>query len=393
MKMKLENKIMVSTAVAAVLPLFFSYVIFFNEKIMVADLSIGGGHDMKIKYVVFVLGVFFLSGIFSWKFARDIKNRMQGFQPEEVVELYRWKKTLLENIKQGVIALNSQDEVVEMNRSAGEILKDNDKDKVGKALVNFARKRIPYYNKEFILCNKKIFINLIPIVEDGEYCGCVITFVNQNEIQNIARDITGIDQVVSSLRANVHEFKNKLHVVMGFIQMKEYDEAKDYIMKLQREESRNFSLVRAVEDHYINAILLAKGSIAKENRIDFKIEGSSNLMEDHGKISSDDMVVIVGNLLDNAFEACMVFEDGENQVRLTLDENDKRIRIEVFDTGIEISDDMLDSIFKRGVSTKGKGRGSGLSLVKDKIDLYKGFVDISDEKKGKRFVVELSKEE
>jgi two-component system CitB family sensor kinase len=230
------------------------------------------------------------------------------------------------------------------------------------------------------------------MIEDGKYQGSVITFVNKYEIQNVAREITGIDQVVSSLRANVHEFKNKLHVVMGFIQMKEYDEAKDYIMKLQRDENKTFSLVRAVEDHYINAILLAKGSIAKENGIDFKIENNSNLFENHGEILSDDLVVIVGNFLENAFEACMIFEDSENQVRILLQEDEERIRIEVFDTGIEISDDMLDSIFKKGVSTKGKGRGSGLSIVKDKIKLYNGIIEIKEEKTGKRFIVELYKE-
>jgi two-component system CitB family sensor kinase len=103
-------------------------------------------------------------------------------------------------------------------------------------------------------------------------------------------------------------------------------------------------------------------------------------------------VVIVGNFLENAFEACMIFEDSENQVRILLKEDEEHIRIEVFDTGIEISDDMLESIFKKGVSTKGKGRGSGLSIVKDKIKLYNGIIDIKEEKTGKRFIVELYKE-
>ncbi|WP_319371222.1 Spo0B domain-containing protein [uncultured Ilyobacter sp.] len=226
------------------------------------------------------------------------------------------KDMILENIKEGVIALNSKDEIEYMNKSALYILRDNDREKVGKALINFEKKRIPYHNREFILCNKKIFINLVPIKKEEEYMGSVITFVGQNEMNSIAREITGIDQVINSLRASVHEFKNKLHVVMGFIQMKEYTEAKDYIMKLQREENKNFSLVSAVEDHYINAILLSKGSIARENRIDFKIESASNLEETHGIISSDDLVVIVGNLLDNAFEACMIFEESENQVMI-----------------------------------------------------------------------------
>ncbi|WP_049774841.1 sensor histidine kinase [Ilyobacter polytropus] len=302
------------------------------------------------------------------------------------------KELILENIKEGLIALNSNDEIEYMNKSALYILRDNDREKVGKALINFAKKRIPYYNREFILCNKRIFINLVPVIKEECYMGSVITFVDQNEMNSIAREITGIDQVINSLRASVHEFKNKLHVVMGFIQMKEYREAKDYIMKLQQEENKNFSLVSAVEDHYINAVLLSKGSIAREKRIDFKIENASNLREKHGVISSDDLVVIVGNLVDNAFEACMIFEESENQVKIMLDEDESRIRIEVFDNGIEISDDMKKSIFKRGISTKGKGRGSGLSLVKDKVGLYNGYVKVVEEKDGKRFVVELSKE-
>jgi two-component system CitB family sensor kinase len=386
MKIKLETKIIASAILMTVLPLILSYIIFFNNQIIYVD------NNIKISYLIFVLVVFVLVFIFSWKLSKNIKNSVKDSQFENIVEHSRWEKILLENIKEGIIALNSKDEVVDMNRSANEILKNNNKDKVGKALANLAKKRKPYYNREFILCNNRIFINLVPIIEDGKYQGSVITFVNKYEIQKVAREITGIDQVVNSLRANVHEFKNKLHVVMGFIQMKEYDEAKDYIMKLQRDENKTFSLVRAVEDHYINAILLAKGSIAKENGIDFKIENNSNLFENHGEILSDDLVVIVGNFLENAFEACMIFEDSENQVRILLQEDEERIRIEVFDTGIEISDDMLDSIFKKGVSTKGKGRGSGLSIVKDKIKLYNGIIEIKEEKTGKRFIVELYKE-
>ena len=192
------------------------------------------------------------------------------------------------------------------------------------------------------------------------------------------------------MRANVHEFKNKIHVVSGLLQLEEYEKAKDYILYLEYEVENEKHNVVGVKDQIIEALILAKMSLAKEHRIDFKVDDKTKLDKTHGEIDTNDLVVIVGNLLENAREACE--NSLEKKIQVGFFEDETKLRIEVTDSGRGIDTYEMEKIFNMGYSSKGEGRGSGLALIKNLVEVYRGSMNIKSRKNTKTFCVELSKE-
>ena len=73
-------------------------------------------------------------------------------------------------------------------------------------------------------------------------------------------------------------------------------------------------------------------------------------------------------------------------------EDETKLRIEVTDSGRGIDTYEMERIFNVGYSSKGEGRGSGLALIKNLVEVYRGSMNIKSRKNTKTFCVELSKE-
>ena len=80
----------------------------------------------------------------------------------------------------------------------------------------------------------KILADRMPIVKNGRTVGAVAIFRNRTEMVRLAENLTGVNHVVEALRANTHEFMNKLHVILGLLQLEEYKEAERYVLELPK---------------------------------------------------------------------------------------------------------------------------------------------------------------
>lgn len=133
--------------------------------------------------------------------------------------------------------------------------------------------------------------------------------------------------------------------------------------------------------------------MAKERKIDFTLAEESFLFSTHDIIDSYDIVTILGNLIENAFEACSLMDKSDKYVEVLLYEDESKIEIQVKDNGIEISEDIKDRIYEEGASTKGKNRGTGLYLIKSRVNLYNGEIEIEEFDGEKIFVITIYKGE
>ena len=102
-------------------------------------------------------------------------------------------------------------------------------------------------------------------------------------------------------RKSSHEFRHQLQVLYELLENEEYSEAKDYINELQVKHTSRV-LVAKTNHPIIDAILNEKYQVATEKNIDisFKVNDLSGI-----SISTDAIVVILSNVLDNAIEACL----------------------------------------------------------------------------------------
>lgn len=347
----------------------------------------------KVRYFVLLISTFMLVFIAAKLFSEKIKKAMLGMEPDEIAILYKQKSITINSVKEGIIALNKDNSIMEVNRNCYSMFQDFSIDKLIEKLSGYIYNREAFEMKELIIQGRKTFVTLQPIVNQNTYLGVVITLKAKDDIEKIAKEITGVDEVVKNLRANVHEFKNNLHVILGLLQLEEYDEAKKFIYKIQQIQQSNSVKFSSIEDYYVRALLLSRELVAKERNIEFILTEGSFLYSKHNYVSSSDLVTILGNLIENAFEACTMSNNLTNKVEVSLYEDEENIEIEVRDNGKPIDEELKNSIFISGVSSKGEGRGTGLYLVKSRVELYDGEISIEEFNGEKIFVVTILKGE
>ena len=301
--------------------------------------------------------------------------------------------TILNTVSEGIIALNKNNEITEINDNCYKLIDGFSKYKVLKKLLPYIEENKTVEMKEIILQGKKVFVTIQPIMKKGEYLGSVITLMDRNDIRKIAKEITGVDEVVKNLRANVHEFRNNLHVILGLIQLGEYEEARKYILKTQKVHENNSLKFSNVEDYYVRGLLLSRELVAKERGVNFILTEESFLFGNHNYVDSYDIVTILGNLIENAFDSCVCSSIENKEVEVTLYEDDEKIEMQVRDNGKPIDNNIKERIFELGVSSKGEGRGTGLSLVKNRVELYDGCIDIEEFNEEKIFIITILKGE
>ncbi|WP_245959307.1 sensor histidine kinase [Neobacillus piezotolerans] len=182
---------------------------------------------------------------------------------------------------------------------------------------------------------------------------------------------------------------------MGLIQLGSYKEAIEFISK-EMDHAQGFIefLMREVPDPIIAGFILGKASLASELKIKFNVDQSSSFKDVPASISRDNLITIIGNLINNAFEAVKENNEKGREVSLFLTDLGKDLIIEIEDNGKGIRDKDCCKIFEQGFSTKASSnnQGIGLSLVKNAVDSFGGTITFSTvEGEGTLFTVALPK--
>lgn len=356
----------------------------------------------KIAYIYILC---LLIGIFgSLALSINIKDSLLGFEPEHIAKLYIQKKEVLDTLYEGIIAIDENQEVIICNKTAIELLGIKNDFIIGNNILNvlpisrlpeIMKSGVPEYNKEMIVNNTIILSNRIPIKQGKKIVGVVSLFRDKTEVTRLAEEVTGVNQIVGALRANTHEFMNKLHVILGLIQIEELEEAEKYILNITEQQQQKVSIVmKKIEEPTIAALILGKMSRAKELGVNLRISPDSSLPKRVNKISNNVLVTIIGNLIENAIENINISNKENRDIDvLILDTNDA-IKIKVNDTGTGIYERDIEKIFQRGFSTKGENRGIGLSILKESIDNLNGTIDVTTKLgEGTEFLITIPKGE
>ena len=349
--------------------------------------------------VIGILGAIFLAG--------RVKRVLFGYEPEEIARLLQERNIILNSVREGIININDKGIITVVNSEARTLLKqaniaDTD-DLCGKSAMDVL-KHVPLHDiiregRSFADASIKfgdtVFVmTAVPLLglERGErVLGAVITFRKKSVVEEMANQLTGFKNYATALRAQTHEFMNKMHVIMGLIDMKAYDELKNYTKEIAYNRQSEVSyIVTRLKDITLSGFILGKISRSRELDIDFTLTDESEL---HGELdvpSVHDIVLIVGNLIENAFDALKNF-DGERIVNLSILDFDKEIVIVVEDSGPGMSEETIKKIYHRGFSTKGdSGHGFGLFLAKQSVESLNGTISVeSSPGEGTVFTVRL----
>ena len=349
--------------------------------------------------IIAILIELFISAELSDK----IKKSLLGYEPDVFTSMFRMRDNILESLDEGIVAVDKVGKVQFINKSAVEMLTTDGKEDsfIGKYVSNLSN-TIPALNP---LCASEtsrsvssaydnILIDTIPIKENDSVTGTVGILHDRKEYTKLMEDLTGTRYLVDSMRANNHDFTNKLHVILGLIQMEMYDEATSYIQNITMVQRETISKVmNCINEPAIAALLIGKIARASELNVKFVLREGCYYSSADISLPSEVLVTVIGNLIENAFESMNDMNyDGQKELLFGMYSKPGALLITADDTGSGISDSNIGRIFENGFSTKGSGRGTGLYQVKNLIEAAGGKINVeSQEGIGTSFTVSFKK--
>lgn len=319
--------------------------------------------------------------------AIDIKKTIFGLEPLEIAMLLKEREIILNTINDGLIMINSNEDIAIINKKAMNILNLKDTyinnsvdiltEEIAKTLKEVLKNNCNVLNLEQkIGKNIKIMSNYSVIKDKDKILGAMVTFKNMTEVSELAEELTGVKNLNWDLRAQNHEFMNKLHTISGLIQLEEYDEALDYIHNTFNRRNEVIAILNNIEETQIAALLLAKYNKALEAKINIDIDKKSYLKHLPEDITSQELQCILGNLLENSIDA--VKGKKEQKISVSIKQSDK-LRIIVKNSGDKIVDCDRKKIFDKGFTTKDGERGYGMYNVKRIIDSVNGKITVQSD--------------
>lgn len=319
----------------------------------------------------FGLGLLFALISSIW-LSRRIKREMWNLEPEQIAALVLQHRSVLSALQEGVLVVDSDGKVQLANPRATQMLGISNNSATPLAI----RDIWPDLYQSGLLGldyveNELLRIRTLPVLvgvfrmSSGQH---VVTFRDRAEIMQMAEELTQTKRYADLLRAQTHEFMNRLHTIAGLIQLGKPNDALGVIRSEVSQTGTVQNLISSIEVPRLAALIIGKYERAKELGIRFELEAGSSLQSGWEKVS-EALELMVGNLVENAFEAVLEQPRGNtSQVVVMIGEDPEGLQIEVRDSGRGIPEQLCSRVFERGVSSKGEGRGLGLSLVKQQTE-------------------------
>jgi two-component system CitB family sensor kinase len=345
-------------------------------------------------YTALALGIGVLA---SWLLARKIKRVTFGLDPAEIVSLLQEREAMLHGIREGVIGFDAKGRVSVINAEAQRLLAvgPGATGRTAEQLVPAGRLRdlltgqVDGPDQVALTDESLLVVNRMPVVLGDRDVGSVVTVRDRTEMEALIRELRSVTSLTTALRAQEHEFANRLHVVSGLLELGDQEEAASYLAEISEcSIAQSGDLRSRVGPPVVAALLLAKVTVAAEQGTHLLITRDSHL--DRPDADQHALLTIVGNLVDNAIEA-LSGRPGPREVVVHLDDRDG-VDIVVSDNGPGLAGCELDRIFQDGYSTKtgdsGTRRGLGLALVHRIVHRAGGSITVTPGP-GARFEVRL----
>lgn len=340
-----------------------------------------------------LIGLLMLFGVFgAVHISNHVKQKIFGLEPEQIARLYSERATIIESIREAIVAVDRDARVTVANHEAiKSVGKETEDELIGQhihdVLPGAKLSRVlaggeQRFDQEFEVSGTMMILNTVPMLENGRIVGAVASFRSKDELDIVAKQLSQVKEYSEMLRAQTHEYSNKLHTIAGLIQIGHEREALDLIGK----ETAGYQgliafLAKAVPFPVLAAFIIGKYNHAQELRIGLEIDPESQLTDVPADLSREKLVTILGNLIDNAFDAAL---HGVNlpQVTLSMTDSGNDLVFEIGDSGSGIPTDLAEKIFARGFTTKQADRGHGLHLVMGALQELGGEITLNDSELG-----------
>lgn len=336
--------------------------------------------------ILYLLGVLAVGVLAALALARRLKRQTFGLELGEIAALLQEREAMLHGIREAVLGYDTGGRVLLANDAARDLL----------ALpAEFAGRKLRYMlppgrladvvtgevtgSDLLVLHEDRVLVaNRMPITRNHQQLGWVVTFQDRTESETLKRSLDEVTGLADTLRAQSHEFANRLHTLVGLVELGHYAEAVEFVTGLSAARSElTDQLVEAIGEPKLAALILAKVSLAGERDVQLRLLPDSQVGQRITTITQ--VLTVAGNLIDNAIDAAAL-APAPREVELTLVAAESDLLIRVRDTGPGVPPELRDKIFTDGVTTKssqtGARRGLGLALVRQIVEGMGGMVSV-----------------
>ena len=317
-----------------------------------------------------------LAGV--WAIRRRLLRQTHGLRPDELRVMYEHHDAILHSVSEGLIVVD-RNGVALANDEARRLLALPPGPVNRSDLPEFLRTYNPGARDEVHVTEERVLVvNRSPV--EGKrtpdaHSSEVVTIRDRTELQGALGELSSLKVLTDTLRSQAHEAANKLHTIVTMVEMGRADEAVKFATnELELSQQLVDRLSSAVGEPALVALLLGKTAQADERGIELTVTEETHLPSnvDDLALSGPEMVTVLGNLIDNAMDAC----DREDPwVEVTVSQDDGTLLIQVADSGSGMDAGTFEKAMQRGYSTKGSAddhHGLGLALVAQVVKRHNG---------------------
>jgi two-component system CitB family sensor kinase len=330
---------------------------------------------------------------------RYLRRVTRGWGPEQLAQLFAYYESVLHSVREGLILIDTKGRVVMYNDQAAELLGleprvSGDDPSHPPSLADLplatslkelfesgrtAHDEIHLTGPRIVVVNQGPALGPdTPGARRQAVFGTVATIRDRTEIESLGSELQTMRTLSDALRAQTHEHANRLHTMVSLLELGRTREALEFATKdLELSQRLTDEMVSSVDEPVLSALIMGKASEANERGVKMTLRtlGSASV----AGLAVQDLVTILGNLLDNAIDAAA---DGESpkEVELTVESDTEGLDITVRDSGPGVDPAAVEHIFKHGFSTKKSGpfgRGVGLALVRQAVQRLDGSMTIT----------------
>ncbi|EME23040.1 ATP-binding protein [Rhodococcus triatomae] len=316
------------------------------------------------------------------------KKLTLGLEPEQLAQLVREQEAVLHGVGEGIVGVDANGVVTVVNADAARLLDlhggvGDRIDEIGLTPRLLELMTDPDDEPVAAAAGDRVVLAMASrVVRDGHDLGTVMSVRDRTDVQNLTRELDSVQAIGSVLRAQQHEFGNRLHLLYGLLSRGDTAAATEFLEVLVGSGEVGDELAGAedVADPHLRAFLIAKAAHARERDVTLVL-GENTWAPSHLTYPVD-VTTVVGNLVDNAIDAATSAPTRPAEVEIDLVEHAGTLIVTVGDTGPGLAVDP-EEVFREGVTTKPAGdrpggRGVGLALTRQLARRHGGDVVIGD---------------
>ncbi|HHZ9069806.1 TPA: citrate sensor histidine kinase CitA [Klebsiella pneumoniae] len=347
--------------------------------------------SLQISSLLIPMAIMLLLLLFcARRFSLHIKKQMLNMEPQQLSQLLIQQSVLFESVFEGLIAIDSDYKITAINQTARRLLNLSQPEPtlIGKRISSVISQEVFFYdapqtNKkdEIVTFNQiKVIASRMAVILNNEPQGWVISFRSKDDINTLSLQLSQVQQYADNLRAVQHEHRNLISTIAGLLFLKRYNQALELIQQQSESHQKVIDFIAPnFQDNHLAGLLIGKYYRAKELGLELIFDPACFVDRLPTALSHNEWISIVGNLLDNAYNASLRQPQGSKQIECLINSDGQEVIIEIADQGCGIDEALRDRIFERGVtSSASKDHGIGLWLVRSYVEQAGGSIVVEN---------------